>query len=520
MRGKTWTQRPGRMRTALAALLMTMALVPAAAMAQSGKISGRVTDADGGGPLPGANVAITGTTQGAITDADGYYFILNVVPGEYSVTASFVGYQAVTQTGVVVNTDATATVNFALGTEITEGEEVVIVAQRPPVRVDRTSTEQFVNEETISRAPIQSVTEAMQLQAGVDQGRFRGGDQTQVVYLLDNINLNSGLISDNYTGVNLSTIEEISVLTGGYNAEYGNAQSAIINVVTKGESATEIGGSIIGRIRPAGKYHFGRNFYSRENHDWAAYDLDYWTQQSQDEGSGFYGEDPQQLLQQWQNQITPNDTLANYTDRPEYETEITVYGPIADRLSFLASGRYKRGVNVFPQVIPYNPEYNLQGKLSYGLSNAVKLRLSGLYGHSEAAAGQSNFNTEELSQETAWFGAQTVNDPYASHKYAPAGAFLGWPRLRKVANVTAELEHVLSPSTFYSVQASFLSDNIDASDRDGVVPDDMWSFDQDEFDMIGFFLMQGYLHAWDELDSKVFTLSGDVTSQVTRNHQF
>lgn len=504
---------------AILVCLLALTALPQVALGQSGKISGRIIDAETNEPLPGANVRLEGTVQGASSDVDGYYFILNVPPGTYDVTATFMGYQTVTQTGVKVDVDKTTPVDFTLTPAVFEGEEITITATRPPVQVDRTSTEQVVSEESIAQAPVQSIDEVVNLQAGIHEGRFRGGDGTEVVYLLDNINLNSGLIADNYTGMNLTTVQEISVLTGGYNAEYGNAQSAIINVITKGESATRFGGTFVARLRPAGKYHYGRYFYSEENYDWKNFDLDYWTKQSQDPNSEFYGEDPQSLLQAWRKQITPNDTLARYTERPEWESEMTLYGPLTRRLSFMASGRYKQGVNIFPQFLPYNPEYNFQGKLTYALTDRLKLKLNGLYGGSESVTGSSNFNTEGLSPEMAWTGPMQVTDPYGGNKYLGVGEMSSWPRLRKVGNVTAELTHVLSAETFYNLQASYLSDVLDASDRYGIVPDDKWAFDANEYDMLGHYIMGSYLHNWDLLDSKVLTFSGDVTSQVTRNHQ-
>src|SRR5690554_4893059 len=97
-------------------LLMLIALIIPAemALAQTGKISGQVTDASTGEPLPGVNVVIAGTTTGATTDPDGYYTILNVPPGTYSLRASFIGYTPETVEEVRVNIDLTSEVNFSL----------------------------------------------------------------------------------------------------------------------------------------------------------------------------------------------------------------------------------------------------------------------------------------------------------------------------------------------------------------------------------------------------------------------
>ena len=111
---------------------------------------------------------------------------------------------------------------------------------------------------------------------------------------------------------------------------------------------------------------------------------------------------------------TPNDTLANYRDRIQHETELTVYGKILNNMGFMLSGRFKRGVNIFPQSLPYNDEYNFQGKFTYAFSPTAKLSLNAIVGAWESVNSlSSNTVTYENSQETAWNGIQQVDDPYA-----------------------------------------------------------------------------------------------------------
>jgi hypothetical protein len=79
----------------------------------TGKIAGKVTDAETGEPLLGANVIIDGTDLGASTDAEGDYFVLRVPPGTYSVRASMMGYTIMNQTGVRVEVDRSVTVGVS-----------------------------------------------------------------------------------------------------------------------------------------------------------------------------------------------------------------------------------------------------------------------------------------------------------------------------------------------------------------------------------------------------------------------
>jgi hypothetical protein len=111
-------------------LLTIVCLTPLCAQ-YSGKIAGRVVDSKTKDPLPMANIVIRGTTYGAASDIDGNYFILNLPPGTYDLTASIVGYRSVTEKGVIVNTNRTTIINFSLDETTLQAAEVVITATRP-----------------------------------------------------------------------------------------------------------------------------------------------------------------------------------------------------------------------------------------------------------------------------------------------------------------------------------------------------------------------------------------------------
>ena len=484
-----------------------------------GKIAGTITDAQTGDPLVGVNIIVEELQTGASSDADGYFFILGLHPGRYTVSFSYVGYKTLTKTGILVVTDRTIVVNATLESSIIEGAEVTVTGQRDIVEKDLTASEQVVGDEEIRKSWIRTLPELLETQVGVFQGTFRGSSNLQAVYLLDNLSVNSGLVSDNYTSFNLSAIQELSVQTGGYNAEYGEARSAIINVVEK-ESITGIHGSFLGRMKPAGTYHFGPYLYSRDNYDFTNYDLDYWTDQSNDPLSRFFQQDPAELLSQWQSQITPNDTLGNYNERAEYETEATVYGALSNRVNFLVSGRFKRGVGIYPQAIPFNPEHNIQGYVNFKINNSLKIRVGGFTGGWESSGNLSvNFNSLESAQESAWLIPMQVSQPYSRHKFNPMGAiYLQWPEERRWNQVYLKLSHVLNQKTFYEITASYLQDKMDRSDRYGRIPDSLYSRRDDEFMMVDRYIKQGYFHAWDKTSSSVFQLKGDFTSQLDKHN--
>jgi hypothetical protein len=133
----------------------------------TGKISGKVKDAQNGELLVGVNIVVVGTPYGASSDIEGNYFILNVPPGEYSVRASSLGYGSVVQTLVRVSIDQTTELHFTLKQELVQGEEVVVVASRPVVQKDVSSSSANITNEEIQRLPVTSLSAVVGLQAGI-----------------------------------------------------------------------------------------------------------------------------------------------------------------------------------------------------------------------------------------------------------------------------------------------------------------------------------------------------------------
>lgn len=198
-----------------------------------GKISGRVVDAETGEGLPGVNVVIVGSTQGATTDVDGYYSILQVKPGTHDLRASFVGYTVVTTEGVRVVVDKTTTVDFSLRESVVEGDEVVVTAERPIVQMDRTTTTAVVDGAQLEALPVTNVQDAINLQAGVVDGHFRGGRQAEVAYLLNGVPINNPFTNQRAFDVEQNMVQSLEVISGVFNAEYGQALSGVVNIVTK-----------------------------------------------------------------------------------------------------------------------------------------------------------------------------------------------------------------------------------------------------------------------------------------------
>jgi len=228
-------------------------MVPSVLLAgTTGKIAGVIRDQSTKEPLPGANVIVEGTTLGAATDAHGYYFIINVPPGNYRVTASMLGYVRTSTENVRVSADLTTKVDFALEPTVLElGKVVTVEAERPLVEPDVTTKRFTVTAEQIRDMPVTDVRQIMTLQTGVfemqgyqnkipgfearglDQVHVRGGRNGEIAYMIDGMYVEDAIYAGMGTFINREAINELSVLVGNFSAEYGQAQSSVVNIVTK-----------------------------------------------------------------------------------------------------------------------------------------------------------------------------------------------------------------------------------------------------------------------------------------------
>ena len=198
----------------------------------TGRIAGRILDAKKQ-PLPGVTVAMIGVQLGAITDENGQFTILNIPSGTYSVRAALLGYRAITTTNLLVSADETTRLDLVLQEEAVQLQEVVVSAKRPVVEIHRTSTVAIVPREQIQKLPVQELQDVVNLQAGVVDGHFRGGRQDEVQYQVDGLSTNNAYDNSNSVRVDRSLLQEVQVVSGTFDAEYGQAMSGVVNAVLR-----------------------------------------------------------------------------------------------------------------------------------------------------------------------------------------------------------------------------------------------------------------------------------------------
>jgi outer membrane receptor protein involved in Fe transport len=199
----------------------------------TGKIAGRVVDADTDEPLIGVNILVEGTTMGAASDIEGKFFILGLSPGKYSLRFQMIGYAPYIINELRVSVNRTTDVVAKMKLESLEIDEVVVTADKITLKKDQTGSIKNVSSDQIEILPVENIGDVVEMQAGVVDGHFRGGRLAEVSYMVDGLQVNNAF--SNTKGVELQNevVADLEVITGTFNAEYGRAMSGIVNVITK-----------------------------------------------------------------------------------------------------------------------------------------------------------------------------------------------------------------------------------------------------------------------------------------------
>ena len=242
---------------------------------QDASIQGTVRDFKTGKPLPGVNVIIKGTYYGAATGSDGNYLITSISPGSYDIEISMVGYKILLKTGVKVEAGAAVTENFDLEqTVLMLGEEVVVIGKKPLFDVDETATLTRISSDDIRNKIVNSVEDILSEQIGVttvdNEIHIRGGRIDESLFIIDGLSIKDPL--SGYGGnlfINAESIDNLEIITGGYNAEYGQAMSGVINIRLK-EGRDKYEGSF---KYASDNWGFSQNSYSHYNTDHLEFNL-------------------------------------------------------------------------------------------------------------------------------------------------------------------------------------------------------------------------------------------------------
>ena len=218
----------------LLAVIVLFIFVRANYAQTTGSIAGVISDKDSGDPIPGANIYTDGAAFGAASDEDGHFFIINIPPGVYNLNVEVIGYNTFQVKDLRVSVNRTAYVKVVLTSVILEGQTIVVQADRITEKKDQTSSIRNVSSDQIEILPVENLESVVNLQAGVVNGHFRGGRQNEVAYLIDGMQVveafGGGLST---VRIETEAVEDLEIITGTFNAEYGRAMSGVVNAVTK-----------------------------------------------------------------------------------------------------------------------------------------------------------------------------------------------------------------------------------------------------------------------------------------------
>ena len=206
-------------------------------------IPGKIVDAKTREPIIGATVILEGTVFGAGTDLDGRYTILNIPPGSYSLKVSAIGYGGINRKYVQVSIYLTTREDFELSEAAIQTQEVVAIAEKPLVQKDLTASTAVISSGQLQALPVTEFTQVLNLQAGYVGGHVRGGRKGEVGYWIDGVPVTDSYDGSNVVEVNKDMIQELQLISGAFNAEYGQAMSGIVNIATK-DGGTDFHGSV------------------------------------------------------------------------------------------------------------------------------------------------------------------------------------------------------------------------------------------------------------------------------------
>jgi outer membrane receptor for ferrienterochelin and colicin len=479
-------------------LVVALMTSSAAFAAATGTITG-VVIGDQGTAEAGVSVMVLGTEPllGVITDSEGRFTIKNVPVGTHTLRVLKMGYQTIDKPGTVVGESQTVTVRFTLREAVVkELTEIQVKGERKRIEKDSSTTKQRVSKENLESLPVDTFQEAVGLKAGVvSQGgelHFRGGRSGEVLYMIDGIPVRDPLAGGSVQ-VATNAVSDSEVLLGGFDAEFGNAQSGIVNI------STQEGGS-----RFAGEVSYSTDDFGAPDKTYDNFDR---------MNIGFGG--PTQVKDLTYFMSFQGTFEDGYLKTAERRPRTTI-------LDFIKVGPRQRN------------DFNYQGKLAWKPGPNYKLTFEYLNNHSSRDIYSHTFSRDGFVQtrvdtiqssgliRTRYgrFSAEREDStfvPYNAAEHTP-NTIDNFNQFKFVWN------HTLSPETFYSMKLSRHQFGLDSRVKDqypweyvGIFPT-QWQ-NQIDGTTNRFFATNGDYPAFAERHTTTWSLKTDWTHQVGR-HRF
>jgi len=585
-------------RSKILLLLIALSCIPGSVFAASGKIAGKVYDRQNDQPLPAANIMITERWEndaavrldhisGGFSDADGYFIILNITPGSYTLKVTMMGYSEFTMERVRVNLDRTTQIEIPMVQQAVSMEPVTVVAEKEVIKRDLASSQEIIVRERIEGTPVLRMDEFISSIKGVElvsnnDGSglsVRGGSVRETDIQVDGISSRDSRSGNSYISINASSVEELQVLTGGFEAKHGGIQSGLVNVITKEGSRERF--NFAGRFNlvPAGQPRFfGDNPWGEDGLIYRIYadtsengyafigTRNDTTGTIPNEFSSFRGwQDAREGRQNYQNigltgtVLTPEQKRQlwliqhptyDVAARPDFYFEGTLTGPLplTKTATFMLAGKLERSEFAFP-IGPRDNylDWNTHLKITLRPSDKSKLSISGMYANlktnttsrpSSVGGGLLDYssrfgylsNSEQAVRQQAAIltnYAQMYNKSFL--QYLDQVWFMGGIKWNQT----------LSPRSYFTLEAqvNYQDNNILPMSADPLAASSLIDLDSNiqilNYPVIGtpngstnygkdltdLFYIYGGLQAVDSSYTVSTSVKGNYTAQLGRNHQ-
>ena len=385
----------------------------------NGKLTGTITQKSDNAPAVGVNIMIADTYLGAASGQDGRFVILNIPPGTYSVRVDAIGFAPVVLQNVRITTSQTTEINIKLDESVVEGQEVTVVAERPLIQKDLTASQRVTTAKEIADMPVESFLGVLSTHAGVNKSadgalHVRGGRSNEVGYYIGGVSMSNPFFTNSLAvGLSNKALEEMKLVSGAFNAEYGNAMSGVVNV----------------KVKDGGKKYQGS--------------LSYY--------AGDYNSNAEDIFPNISDQsFTANTTLDAFVSGP-------VIPGLGDKLTFNISVRRNQSEGYLNGIREHSP-----GDFAYfppsgnwyiqmtGDSNYVPMNPS------ESNNFLSKFTwrlSPRIKISTQSIMSQSQSKSYShAYKYNPEGIATGYTQNN---NHSLQINHSLSPKSFYEGNVFF-----------------------------------------------------------------
>ncbi len=224
----------------LGLLILALLLFPDFTLAQNvGSIQGRVKDSDTGEPIAFTDVILVGTGKGTITKKDGTFILVQVPEGYYQVRLNRMGYLSKVLDQVKVEAGYSKKLNVSMDPiAVREVETIEVSGERALVDVQIAKTSHYVTAKEIEAMAVTVIDDVVGKQAGVivedDALYVRGGRAEDTVYRVDGVIIRDLITGRSSAGtISARTVQSVEIITGGFDAEFGQALAGVIDIKTK-----------------------------------------------------------------------------------------------------------------------------------------------------------------------------------------------------------------------------------------------------------------------------------------------